>query len=133
MTSAETKKIYEGVCRAKRLVPQEDEGRIWHRTLSGFDLQDVEAALDLWWADTTLDSNGNPRGKWLPTPAELKPTVERLAARRAAANREPHDVIRWKCEKQHTCSGLYARSEPTPIGKRCSCGAALQMIERVPA
>jgi hypothetical protein len=125
MNAAETKRIYEASCRAKRIAPQEDEGRTWHRVLRSHEARDVEKALDEWWADTTPDLHGQPRGKWLPAPAELKPFVEKIAAHRESASRETEDMMIWVCSGPvtHTCSGFIAHSEDTPGPKRCHCGA----------
>jgi hypothetical protein len=97
MKPAETKRVYEQACRTKRITPQDDEGRAWHRVLRDFEARDVEAALDAWWADTTPNLHGEPRGKWMPTPAELKPIVDRIVAKHAAAKREPQDIVWLEC------------------------------------
>ncbi len=77
MTPSETKRVYERACRVKRIAPQDDEGRAWHRVLRKLEARDVEAALDAWWADTTPTLSGRPRGAFMPEPAELKPVAER--------------------------------------------------------
>ncbi len=122
MTPHETKRIYEQACRTKRITPQDDEGRAWHRVLRGYEVRDVETALDGWWADTTPSHDGQPRGKWLPTPAELKPLVEKAQSKRVSAAREPQDFLAWECSGCHyTCTGFVARSAPVPEGRACPC------------
>lgn len=131
MKPAETKRIYEAACRARRITPQDDEGRVWHRTLRDFETGDVEEALDGWWADTTPGHDGQPRGKWLPTPAELKPLVARVRQKREAAAREPQDILRWECVNHHRYAGFIARSKPTPPAWPCrGCGSLVTCIER---
>jgi len=135
MKPADTKRIYEQACCAKRIKPQDEEGRTWHRVLREFEARDVEAALDAWWADITPGHDNQPRGKWLPTPAELKPLVKRAEIKRISAQRESMDMIAWECAgpDKHRSTGFYPRSQPTPGGKKCCCGAELRFCMRCAA
>lgn len=132
MKPAETKRIYESACRSKRIVPNQDEFDRWHKVLRGYEARDVEAALDGWWSDATLTSNGRPRGAFLPEPAELKPLIEIAHIRREAAAREPQDMILWECAGvgRHRSSLFLPRSQPSPNGRQCQCGAELLVFAR---
>ncbi len=135
MKPEETKRIYERACRAKRVVPQDEEGRLWHRVLRSFPAEDVEKALDEWWADTTPGHDGQPRGKWLPAPAELKPLVERIAAQREAARRAPQDLLYWECSgpEQHRSSSFLAQGAVPPVHSCRWCGAPKTLTRRCAA
>ncbi len=86
MKPRETTAIYVEACRSRRIAPQEEEGRLWHKTLALYETKDVKAALEAWWADTTVGKDGEPRGKWLPAPAELKPLIENVVHQRNRAS-----------------------------------------------
>lgn len=87
MKPVETKRLYERACREKRRDAKQDEMNLWHRVLRGFEVRDVESALDAWWASTDRDEKGELRSKWLPSPAELKPLAIAAQRKREAAER----------------------------------------------
>lgn len=118
MKTAETKAVYERECRSRRIVPQDEEGRRWHRALSDYERRDVDAALDAWNSDTTQTSTGRPRGAFLPDPAELKPLVEREVRRRETNAREPRDFVAYQCpECFYRASAFMIRN----IARRVDC------------
>lgn len=134
MKPAETKRVYERACRTRRMAPQEEEGHAWHRNLRAFELRDVEAAMDAWWASTATDGYGELRSKWLPAPAELKALVAVVEKVRKAKASSPTDYLRWECLKcQRICGGFHPRGDPTPTNRRCPCGGNLKLIERMAA
>lgn len=129
MKPAETKRLYERACGAKRIVPQEDEGRAWHRVLRDFEARDVEAALDAWWADTTTGKDGRPRGAWLPTPAELKPLAEAAERKRKVADAEPKDYVSWRCACGYGMGGFVSRDDRRE--RKCpACGKPMPELSR---
>lgn len=132
MKPADTKRLYESACKTRRVTPQEDEARAWHKNLLSFEVRDVQAALDAWWASTARDEKGELRSRWLPAPAELKEFTERAVRRLAVDAAEPQDMVMWECvgEGRHRYTGFYPRSKPTPAKKHCGCGAELRALER---
>lgn len=132
MKPAETKRIYEQACRAKRADIVQEEGEKWHKVLRAYEACDVESALGVWWADTTPTQSGRARGAFLPEPAELKPLAEAAQRKREAATREPKDLLAWECQGQqkHTFSGFIARSKLTPQARCKYCNAPLRLIHR---
>ena len=109
MKPSETTALYVEACRSRRLVPQEEEGRQWHKSFSHYEAKDVRAGLDAWTADTTPSKDGTPRGKWLPAPAELKPLVERIVQRRAESAAVKRYAVRLGCPTcRHTFLGFFA-------------------------
>ena len=124
MKPSETTAIYVESCRSRRIVPQEEEGRLWHKLLALYDAKDVRAALDVWWADTTLGKDGEPRGKWMPAPTELKPLVERVVRDKAARAAVKRYLVCWLCKScRHRMSGFLS-AEESSIRK---CPAALDL------
>lgn len=119
MKPSETTALYVEACRSRRLVPQEEEGRQWHKSFSHYEAKDVRAGLDAWTADTTPSKDGTPRGKWLPAPAELVPVIERFLHQRIARAAVPTYYVRWSCsECNHSMSSFLAvgdsSSRPCP-------------------
>ena len=126
MKPSETTALYVEACRSRRIAPQEEEGRLWHKTLALYEAKDVKAALEAWWADTTVGKDGEPRGKWLPAPAELKPLVDRVVHQRAARAAIPTFYIRWKCS---TCNVAKAGFLATgDVDQRTCCGNLMEII-----
>jgi hypothetical protein len=97
MKTAETKKIYEKACAAKRLKFQQEEYELWHRSLKDLDLRDVETALDAWWISPATDSNGDLKSRWLPAPAELRGMALEVSRRRAAQASITTFMVCWRC------------------------------------
>ena len=126
MKPSETEQIYGEQCRSRRIAPQEDEGRAWHKYLRQYDAKDVRAALDAWSRDTTPTKDGTPRGKWLPAPVELVPVVERLLREKAARAAVPAFYVRWMCE---TCkiakAGFLAHGDSD---ERTCCSSPMKII-----
>ncbi|HZP06180.1 MAG TPA: hypothetical protein VFB43_14860 [Terracidiphilus sp.] len=134
MTPDETNRLYRGACQSKGRVPNQEQGRSWHRTLRSFDTRDVEAALDAWNASTERDSKGDLKSKWLPAPGELKPLVLAAQSKRESAAREPEDLLCLSCEGPvpHRFTSFIRRSAvPDLDRRRCrSCGAKLRVEKR---
>jgi hypothetical protein len=130
MTPKETEEIYKNACRSKRVVPQIEEGRMWHKALSMCDVRDVRSALDAWWASTEKNDRGELKSKWLPAPGELKPLIDEAARRRMNAAAQPTELVRWQCPDCHvTMSGLIATNDyRTRTCRRC--GAQVNEIYR---
>lgn len=124
MKPAETKRLYERSCHSRRINTNTEmateEAALWHRKFKSYDVRDVEAALDAWDQDGTLDEQKQPRGKWLPKPVELIPLIEAAQRRRVLAATERKDFVAWKCPGcGYTCSGWTNSTDP----KRCArCG-----------
>lgn len=130
VTPTETKRVYEQACRTKRETPQDDQGRAWHRVLRGYDVRDVQAALDGWWADTTPTHSGRPRGAFMPEPAELKPLVEAARRRRETKEQTPKDLVRWRCQGcKCTCCGYVDAGSIRPP-KCTKCGISMDETDR---
>ena len=136
MKPTETSAIYSEACRSRRIVPQEEEGRLWHKVLSGFDAKDVRSAVDIWGKDVTLGKDGAPRGKWLPAPAELTPLVEKILRDRETHAAVPRCYVRWLCPKcSYFLAGYLGVGESG--GRTCSialgltglkCGAIMEIV-----
>ena len=139
MKPSETTAVYLEACKSRRIHPQEEEGRLWHRILSHYDLKDVQAALDLWAANGTPGKDGEARGKWMPAPAELKPLVEAIVHEREVRAAIKRYRVRWRCEAcRFTMIGFLAVGEPSsracpsvsapnglPLPAGLTCGAPL--------
>jgi hypothetical protein len=121
MKPSETTAIYVEACRSRRITPQQEEGRLWHKLLASYDAKDVRAGLDAWSANSTLGKDGQPKGKWLPAPVELKPAIEDLIRKRIAAAAVKRFPVRWRCPScKWRGMGMLAIDEPA--GSR-RCGA----------
>lgn len=126
MKPSETTAIYVEACRSRRLVPQEEEGRQWHKSFSHYEAKDVRAGLDAWTADTTPSKDGTPRGKWLPAPAELVPVIEQILRKKAARALVPTHYVRWACSAcKATRAGFLAQGDND---QRKCCGAPMHIV-----
>lgn len=131
MKPAETARIYQAACKAKRQDVSDDQGRHWHRVLREFEARDVETALEAWWADTSLTASGRPRGAYLPEPQELKNLAEHARRKREAAAREPQDVLMWQCKVcMYRAIGFIAHGATPPIRKCPRDGSHLALEKR---
>jgi len=130
MKPKETEEIYASACKAKRLVPQQDEGRMWHKTLSAFEAQDVKAALDAWWSSTETDSKGELKSKWLPAPGELIPLVERAQRKRIHELTTPKIYAAWFCTPCSLRFGGFIEPDDVKPRKCPSCGSVMAEIHR---
>lgn len=97
MKPSETTAVYTEQARARRIMPHEEEGRLWHTALKKYDVKDVRLALDAWNADTAPGKDGVPRGKWLPSPAELIPVIDKILHDRETQAAIPKFLVRWGC------------------------------------
>lgn len=115
MTPAETKRLYERECRARRVTPQQDEFNLWHKNLRKFEVRDVDAALDSWNASTATDDKGESRSKWLPKPGELIPFVLAAINQRERAAAAPKDIVGWHCAAcNYRSAGVIDRTDSRP-------------------
>jgi len=130
MKPSETEALYTAACKAKRLVPQKEEGRMWHKALSLYEARDVQAALDKWWASTETNVHGELKSKWLPAPGELKPLVEEVARKRLRAASVPKQCVHWKCPRCGVrMSGCVPETDLR--GRKCpGCTAPMNEEER---
>lgn len=136
MKPSETESLYTEACRARRISPQAEEGREWHKQLRQYELKDVRTALDAWTRDTTQTKDGTPRGKWLPAPAELTPLVEKIVRDRETRAAIPRYYVRWLCPKcSYSLAGYLAVGESG--GRTCSialgltghkCGTIMEIV-----
>ena len=134
MKPTETKKVYERACAARRMKPEQGEGESWHRALRGFELRDVEQAMDAWWGSTETDGSGEMRNKWLPSTGDLKRLATIAEQARKAGMRQPKDMLRWECETcRCTRVGFWGREKTTPTDRKCPCGGKLKLLERTAA
>lgn len=136
MKPEQTKRLYEGACRSRRLDPVQEEGASWHRALRTYEAADVETALADWDRSTERDSKGDLLSRWLPAVARLEALTKAAQRKREAAARVPQDLVMWRCagKFQHTCSGFVARGADTGApDRKCRCGADLHLALREPA
>ena len=98
MTTDETRRLYVGACKARRMTPVEEEFEIWRKVFANFDVSDLQHAIDAWSGDSTPDSHGQPRGRWLPAACELKEVVEVAARKRVVSRLERKSyAVSWEC------------------------------------
>jgi hypothetical protein len=128
MKPADTKRIYEAACKARRMDPVQEEGKEWHDTLRSFEERDVETAMKAWWASTDRDAGGELRSKWPPKAGELKSLVIVAQRKREAAAREPKDFVAWECPWPEGCAWRCTgwRSPEDLRGRKCDrCGRSM--------
>lgn len=130
MNRAEMEKLYTRACKSRRIEPQQEEGQAWLKAFKDFEARDVEAALNAWDNSSELNEQGQPRGKWLPKPVELKPLIEAARRRREANTQGPQDLLLFECASRHKLSCFIQRAKPTPGTKRCPCGSPMECVKR---
>ena len=130
MTPKETEAIYTEACRAKRIAPQAEEGRMWHKALKDYEARDVRTALDAWWASTDRDSKGDLKSQWMPAPGELIAFVERAKHKREAAAAIPRFLTCWECPPcRYRCTGFYPKGSDY-IATCPHCGKPMAVFHR---
>lgn len=115
--------LYAEVIQSYQRTPNEAEFKAWTEVLGTFTFADVEAAIRRWRNDTLVEfQTQRPRGARIPTPAELKVSIESFDK----ANSE-HFVPCNKCEggwiriaEGKTDKG-YAVNKSVGAVKRCEC------------
>ena len=130
MKPSETEAIYKSAIAAKRIAFQREEAQMWHKALSGYEAQDVRAALDAWWASTATDSKGELKSKWLPAPGELKPLVERVQGKRKVDAMEPKQLVAWRCPDCKSTRCAYISVEDHRPRRCSTCGASMDEVLR---
>lgn len=131
MKPKETETLYTRACNTKRITPQDDEGRAWHKALSMYEFRDAEKALDAWWSDKTPGSDGQPRGKWMPTPVELASATASVQRSRLAAAAERKDLVGYRCPRCKVTWCAYTNTVDAPECGRCRQPA--EIVGRVAA
>lgn len=133
MKPAETKRLYERECRARRITPQQDEFNLWHKNLRKFEIRDVDAALDSWNSCTDTDDKGESRGKWLPKPAELIPLILHEQRARETQQQGPKDRVGLTCTNlqcPYRCVTFLAKGEQVPQRECRLCHAPMTEFYR---
>ena len=140
MKPSETELIYKQACLSKRIVPQVEEGRMWHKVLASCEAVDVRTAIDVWWASIERDAQGELRSRFLPTPAELLGLSHYAAQKRVQRSSQKTYLVAWRCPTcKGGCCGFLAQGADTfrtcrrPIGgdeqnRLVFCGAALEVV-----
>jgi hypothetical protein len=79
MDDKELRTLYGRMVESFRFDPVESELGAWKTVLGHFRASDLDAACRRWKADTDIEERtGKPRGGRLPSPAELKLSIERF-------------------------------------------------------
>jgi hypothetical protein len=99
MKANETEEVYKNACLSKRVVPQQEECKMWHKSLAIFDAPDVRTALDGWWRSTERDFHGELRSRFLPSPGELIPLVQSVIRQHHASLTQELELVGRKCEE----------------------------------
>jgi hypothetical protein len=77
MTDNEILELYTSSLEAHHCQPKDGELDAWKKVLQQFKRAHLDAALRRWLNDTTLEEyTGRPRGSRMPSPAELKASIE---------------------------------------------------------
>lgn len=130
MTPAETKQLYESACKTKRMTSVQEEGAMWHKAFKGYEVADVRAALDAWWASTDRDSKGDLKSQWMPAPGELIAFVERAKQKRETSAAIPRDLVCFECQScRYRCTSFPPRGTTPAINCRV-CGNGMSVFCR---
>ena len=133
MTAREVERIYVLACRQRKIKPGMEEGQEWHRQLRNFEVGDVKAAVARWDSDATPRNDGQPRSKWLPTPAVIARMVrERTAGAHKAGEPAAQNTVRFECggKGRHRWTEFSLASEEAVSVRICSwCGAEARRVE----
>jgi hypothetical protein len=79
MTKAELVKFCENTCQSKNRKQTEGETEVWISVLSEYATADLDAALRRWHSDVTIEEfTQKPKGARMPTPAELKLSIDQF-------------------------------------------------------
>ena len=131
MTAKQVETLYVRACRKRRLRPGQAEGQEWLARLKALEAADVQRAMAEWDADLTVDSRGKPKGKWLPSAAELAVLAGAIACRRQRAGKDGGRIVRWRCTGPLAHTWISSAGSGGVSGAVCGwCGAAA--VEEAP-
>ena len=109
--------------------------------LKFFEVRDVRAALDRWWASTDRDDRGELRSRFLPAPGDLIPLIQAESRKHFASLDQALELVRRICpdcgsatlgfcrpgdDNERICFGIPRRVHET--GE--ICGATLVVVWR---
>ena len=129
MSKTELQRMYEQACNKTKRPPDPSEFRAWTNTLGMFVADEIQEALDSWWAGS----------HFLPTAKELLPTAISARNRRFARSNNGQQLVRWRCPLCCvTRCGFVGPQERTPRycqglsqhGMDEVCGGSLEEIYR---
>jgi hypothetical protein len=86
-TKVQIDEFYAKTAAAFGVVTRDEAGDLWIRILADrYTLEELEAALETYASDTTIDDRGYRRGARMPAPADLKDLIDRKRRKRIAAS-----------------------------------------------
>ena len=125
MTAKQVETLYVRACRKRRLRPGQAEGQEWLTRLKALEAADVQRAMAEWDADLTLDLRHKPKGRWLPSAAELAVLAGAIACRRQRAGKDGGRIVRWRCTGPLAHTWISSAGSGGVSGVVCGwCGAA---------
>jgi len=130
MTEKQLYVIYKAARGGANKPENPDSSAAWKAVLLRFDRDELQAALEAWWADTAPAQGvmfDKPKGATMPTPADLKARV--IAARQLIAAKrrfEPCNRRFTREGKQYGCDDGRLRIRIPEgfwelTGEKCSC------------
>lgn len=138
MLHTQVEEFYRKASTSRGRMPDDDQSDKWVEVLANYATPQLDAALRRWDCDTTLETweHGEryPRGRRMPTPAELKLSIDQFEAAERGA-RSGKFVSCGNCERGwvQVFEGKTVAGNPVDpkVGavKRCVCW--LQYIQRV--
>jgi hypothetical protein len=124
---AELSRFYQKTAQSYGRQRSDGEVEAWLDTISSYRSLDLDAALRRWHADTSIEEfTGKPRGSRMPTPAELKLSIDGFA-------QEERKQITGKFQPCGNCQSGWVRifhgttieanpiDEKTGAVRRCEC------------